>query len=74
MKITEENLNHEIELKFSKQKIGQKMVLVRGTGDLSFKDFKITAVNVDNPKQKFRLRQEVEETPQFFLLCPIWKI
>ena len=27
------------------------MVLVRGTGDLSFKDFKITAVNVDNPKQ-----------------------
>ena len=71
--ITEENLNHKIDLKFSKQNIGQKMVLVRGTGDLSFKDFKITAVNVDNPKQKFRLRQEVEETPQFFFSAPFGK-
>lgn len=71
--INDENLNKKIELKFEKQKIGQKMVLVRGTGDLSYKDFKITATNVDNPKLKFELKQEVENTPQFFLNAPYGK-
>lgn len=71
--ITDENLNKKIELKFEKQKIGQKMVLARGTGDLAFNEFKITATNVDNPKLKFELKQEIEDTPQFFLNAPYGK-
>lgn len=71
--ITDENLNKKIELKFEKQKIGQKMVLARGTGDLALNEFKITATNVDNPKLKFELKQEIEDTPQFFLNAPYGK-
>lgn len=71
--ITDDNLNKKIELKFAKQKIGQKMVLARGTGDLALNEFKITATNVENPKLKFELKQEIEDTPQFFLNAPYGK-
>lgn len=72
IEITDEKPEAVIELEFEKVKIGQKMVLIRGTGDLFFDDFSVIAVNLET-NQKFPVKQEIKGTPQLFLNAPYGK-
>ncbi|MCI5996829.1 MAG: S8 family serine peptidase [Parvimonas sp.] len=70
--ITDENLEKVIEMNFEKVPIGQKMVLIRGTGYLTFDDFEIIATNLET-NRKFVVAQEIKGTPQYFLQAPFGK-
>lgn len=63
-----EGLENKVELVYEKQNIGKRLVLLNGSGLISYNDFKVIAENKDG--EKYELKPEVPNTPQFYLKAP----
>lgn len=63
-----EGLENKVELVYEKQNIGKRLVLLNGSGLISYNDFKVIAEN--KAGEKYELKPEVPNTPQFYLKAP----
>lgn len=63
-----EDSENKVELLYEKQQVGKRLVLLNGSGLISYNDFKVIAEN--KAGEKYELKPEVPNTPQFYLKAP----
>lgn len=63
-----EDSENKVELLYEKQQVGKRLVLLNGSGLISYNDFKVIAESEEG--ERIELKPEVPNTPQFYLKAP----
>lgn len=66
-----EDSENKVELLYEKQQVGKRLVLLNGSGLISYNDFKVIAESEEG--ERIELKPEVPNTPQFYLKAPYGK-
>lgn len=69
--IVGEDSENKVELLYEKQQVGKRLVLLNGSGLISYNDFKVIAESEEG--ERIELKPEVPNTPQFYLKAPYGK-